>query len=169
MMILISMNTPNTQEECCAKFDPIPWDGKIVEWTDRLFIREDLPQIFHMPLPWMIGSMMTRVWKQMKDAGAEPEKKDFLWLCHDPSPWKSENYIHVTKEIPGAQNVKLSGTFLTKVFEGPYQNAPKWLKEMEEYVAAQGKTAQKYFFYYTTCPKCAKKWGKNYVVLFAQV
>ncbi len=67
------------------------------------------------------------------------------------------------------QNVKLSGTFLTKVFEGPYQNAPKWLKEMEAYVAEQGKKAQKYYFYYTTCPKCAKKWGKNYVVIFAQV
>ncbi len=25
------------------------------------------------------------------------------------------------------------------------------------------------FNYYTTCPKCAKKYGKNYVVILAQV
>jgi len=25
------------------------------------------------------------------------------------------------------------------------------------------------FFYYTTCPKCAKHYGKNYVVAFAEV
>lgn len=163
------MSIQNPQGECCAKFDPIPWDGKTIEWTDKPFIREDLPQIFHMPFPWMIGRMMERVWKQVKDAGADPSMQDFVWLCHDPSPWKCENYFSVTKEVTGMQNVKLSGTFLTKVFEGPYQNAPKWLKEMEAYVAEQGKKAQKYYFYYTTCPKCAKKWGKNYVVIFAQV
>ncbi len=25
------------------------------------------------------------------------------------------------------------------------------------------------YFFYTTCPKCAKAYGKHYVVLFAQV
>jgi hypothetical protein len=31
----------------------------------------------------------------------------------------------VTKEIPGAENVQLSGTFLSKVFDGPYNAVPK--------------------------------------------
>lgn len=163
------MPMQNAQDECCAKFDPTPWDGKTIEWKDKLFIREDLPQIFHMPLPWMIGSMMTRVQKQIEDAGAKQDPKDALWLCYDPSPWKCENYFSVAKEIPGAQHVKISGTFLTKVFEGPYQNIPTWIKEMDRYVAGKGKKVQKYYFYYTTCPKCAKKYGKNYVVVFAQV
>jgi len=25
------------------------------------------------------------------------------------------------------------------------------------------------YFFYTTCPKCAKKYGKNYVVILAEV
>jgi hypothetical protein len=25
------------------------------------------------------------------------------------------------------------------------------------------------YFFYTTCPKCAKKYGKNYVVILAQI
>lgn len=64
---------------------------------------------------------------------------------------------------------KLTGTFLTKVFEGPYRNIGKWMKEMWAFVAARGKPAGKMYIYYTTCPKCAKKYGKNYVVFLAQV
>jgi hypothetical protein len=157
------------QSICCPKFDPSTWDGKTVEWKDKLFIQKDVPCFLHMPLPGAIGSMMTKSVELIEKAGAKTEPKDFLWFCHDSSPWKSENYLSVTKEVPGANNVKLSGTFMAKVFEGPYQNIPKWMKEMDTYVQGQGKTIKKYFFYYTTCPKCAKKWGKNYVVIFAQV
>ena len=63
----------------------------------------------------------------------------------------------------------LSGTFLSKVFEGPYRLVPKWMKTMQEHVTAQGKTPAKTYCYYTTCPRCAKKYGLNYVVLLAQV
>ena len=40
---------------------------------------------------------------------------------------------------------------------------------MTEYVQAKGKTMKKLYFSYTTCPKCAKVYGKNYVVLFGQI
>jgi hypothetical protein len=63
----------------------------------------------------------------------------------------------------------LSGTFLTKVFEGPFVEAPSWAAQMQAYVAGRGQTIQKLYFGYTTCPKCAKAYGKNYVVLFAKV
>jgi hypothetical protein len=122
-----------------------------------------------MPLPGMIGKMIERQWKKAEDAGAAPDLKDFLWLAYDPSPWKSEHFIHVTKEVPGAENVKLSGTFLTKVFDGPFNQVPKWIKEMEIFVKSQGKEVKKHYFYFTTCPRCAKKYGHNYVVAFSEV
>jgi len=65
--------------------------------------------------------------------------------------------------------VKFSGTYLTKVFDDPYNDVPKWIKELAPYVVAKGKSVKKWFFYYTTCPKCAKKYGHNYVVTFAKV
>jgi len=40
---------------------------------------------------------------------------------------------------------------------------------MEAYVAKKGKQLKKIYFCYTTCPACAKAYGKNYVVLFAQI
>jgi hypothetical protein len=46
---------------------------------------------------------------------------------------------------------------------------PKYIKEADTYLASLGKKAKKYYFYYTTCPKCAKKYGHNYIVAFAEV
>ena len=117
----------------------------------------------------MMGKVIGRMWKKAQDTGSATEKKDFLLLAHDPSPWKSELYMNVTKEVPGAENVKLNGTFITKVFDGPYSNVPKYMKEMENYVTSQGKKTKKHYFYYTYCPKCAKKYGHNYIVDFAEV
>jgi len=39
-----------------------------------------------------------------------------LLLSDENSLWGSDVYIAVSKEIPGAQMEKISGTFLTKVF-----------------------------------------------------
>jgi hypothetical protein len=157
---------PNT---CCPKFDPTIWDEKVHVWDKRLFIKDSIPQIFHMPLPWSINRVISRMWNTAQEAKAASELKDFLILAYDPSPWKCEYYMSVTKDIPGAENAKLSGTFLSKVFDGPYNAIPKFIKEMDEYVASKGRTTKKYFFYFTTCPKCAKLYGHNYIVAFAQV
>jgi hypothetical protein len=105
--------------------------------------------------------------EKIKEAGAldfEP-----LMLSDEISLWGSDILIAVSKEVPGAEMVKMSGTFLSKVFEGPFQNAGKWAKEMEAYVTSKGKESKKFYFFYTTCPKCAKFYGKNYVVILAQV
>ena len=62
----------------------------------------------------------------------------------------------------------ISGTFLSKVFEGPFRNMRSWIEEMRGFMKAKGKEVRKLYFYYTTCPKCAKQYGKNYVVILAQ-
>jgi hypothetical protein len=40
---------------------------------------------------------------------------------------------------------------------------------METHVREHGRTLQKLYFFYATCPKCAKQFGKNQVVGFARV
>ena len=126
-------------------------------------------QFMHMPLPGAFGRTVGRMWKKIEEVGASPDTGGFLMLAAESSPWKVEIYISVTKEIPNAENVRLSGTYMTKVFDGPYNAVPKWIKEMDQYVNQQGKTVKKYYFYYTTCPKCAKIYGHNYVVAFGEV
>lgn len=90
-------------------------------------------------------------------------------LTDKNSLWGADIYIDVARDVPGAKMAKIFGTFLTKVFEGPYQNTGKWIGEMADYVKLKSKTTKKLYFSYTTCPSCAKAYGKNYVVFFAQM
>jgi len=90
-------------------------------------------------------------------------------LSDENSLWGADVYIEVAKAVPGANMATLSGTFLSKVFEGPYQNVRKWVVEMSDFVRGKGKETRKLYFYYTTCPTCAKKYGKNYVAILAQI
>jgi hypothetical protein len=64
--------------------------------------------------------------------------------------------------------VKMTGEFVTKVFEGPYKNVPKWEKEMQAFLKEKGKEVTRTYLFYTACPKCAKFYGENYVVAVAQ-
>ena len=101
------MTHENTDSNtCCPKFDPEPWNEKSHNWKDKLFIKDTVRQIFHMPLPSSIKKTICRMWEKAQDAKAAPGIKDFLLLAYDPSPWKSELYMTVTKEIPGAENVR---------------------------------------------------------------
>ncbi len=152
---------------CCPKFNPEPWDEKEIIWKDKLCAKDTVRAIMHVPLN--MGQVITRMWKAIEEADAKPDDKYFVLLSLETSPWKSEQFIPVTKEVPGMEMVRLSGRYLTKVFEGPYKEAPVWYREMVNYVKSKGHEVKNIYFYYTTCPKCAKKYGKNYVVLFAKV
>ena len=90
-------------------------------------------------------------------------------LSDENSLWGSDVYIEVTKDVPGADMATIAGTFLCKVFEGPYRNMRKWIEEMKSFVQSTGKRFQKLYFFYTTCPKCAEKYGKNYVAILAHI
>ena len=163
---LPSLNLKDSPTECCPRFIPKDWDEKELIFDKKLFVKANTLNLMHIPLN--IGSMITKTWKKISDAEAV-SKTEFAILSYDPSPWKGEHYFTVTKKVPGADNVTLSGNFITKVFEGPFKDAKKWVNEMEKYINSKKKKVKKIFFYYTTCPKCAKFYGKNYVVAFAQV
>jgi hypothetical protein len=90
-------------------------------------------------------------------------------LSDETSRWGSDLYIDVTRPVPGLDMATMSGTFLTKVYDGPFRDAGKWAEDMRRYVAAKGRRLEKLYFAYTTCPSCAKAYGHNYVVLFARV
>ena len=159
------------EKVCCLEFDPTPWAGTQHEWTDKRFIRDTVTQFAHMPLPGQMGKVITRMWNAANTAGVAPkDPADFLLLAHDPSPWKSDLYLAVEGENPDLKNtVTLSGTFVTKAYDGPYRRMPEFFKDMERGLAADGKVAQKYYVYYAYCPKCAKKYEHNWMVIFAQL
>jgi hypothetical protein len=150
---------------CCESFNPEPWQDKEIVWKDKIFVKDHVTSFLHIPLN--MGKKIIRNMELIEKAGAKASYQ--LMLTDEKSLWGADIYIDVSKDVPGAQMMTLSGTFLTKVFEGPYQNVGKWAKEMKEYVEHKDKKLKKLYFSYTTCPRCAKAYGKNYVVLFAQI
>lgn len=163
----MAMDKPHEQAEtgCCRRFDPEPWDEREITFDNKLFIKDRVRSFLHIPLNF--GSVMVRNMQRIEAAdAAAPE--DML-LADENSLWGSDVYIAVTKDVPGAQMARLSGTFLTRVFEGPYKDIRTWVTQMKTHVASKKKSMSKLYFFYTTCPKCAKVYGKNYVVLLAQI
>lgn len=151
---------------CCPKFDPEPWQNKTIVLKDKSFVKARCNNFMHVPLN--LGKIISETWEKIEKAKANDDD-EFLLLTVDTSPWKSELYFWTTKEVAGLENVKLSGTFKTKVFEGDYKDAKFWYKQMQEIGHKAGKDSPEVYFYYTTCPKCAKFYGKNYTVGLVKV
>lgn len=151
---------------CCPRFDPEGWDDQELHFEDKLFAKAVTRSAFHIPLN--MGKVFTTTFKAIQSADAENAEQSLV-LSHDPSAWKGEHYFAVNKVVPGVEMVKLTGDYVTKVFQGPYKDAGKFSKVLTNFVEAKGKKAKKNYFFYTTCPKCAKFYGKNYMVGVAEI
>lgn len=161
---LPKIDLSNAPSGCCPKFNPKDWDQQEFIFKDKLFLRGYTRSIFHIPLN--IGPVTVRMWETVQKNKAEG---DWLMMSRDLSAWKAEQLLAISKQIPGEDVVKISGKFLTKVFEGPYQEAKNWYYQMQDYAKENGEIPIKVYFFYTTCPKCVKFYGKNYVVGLVQV
>jgi hypothetical protein len=151
---------------CCPRFKAEGWDGQELHFEDKRFVKAKTRSIFHIPLN--MGSVFPSTFGAIEAAQAKNDD-DFIVLSRDPSPWRSEHYFSVTRDVPEQEMVSMTGDFMTKVFEGPFKDAGKWEKEMAAYVESRGRTVKKTYYFYTTCPKCAKQYGKNYVVAVSEV
>lgn len=159
--VLPKMNLETEETGCCPRFDPEGWDGRHLIFEDKPFVRATTRGLMHVPLN--MGSVFSRVQKHIEEAGAQSPDNYFV-LSRDLSSSEAEHFFAVTRDVPGEEMTQISGAFLTRVFEGPYRQAKNWEHEMEVAAEAAGHTAKRIFMFYTTCPKCAKAYGKNYVV-----
>ncbi len=153
------------KDECCPKFDPAPWDGKLFEWNQKKFVKDHVTTFFFIPLNF--GVVMRRLDEILRQSSAS--SPDCVCLSEHTSKWNMDVYLAVDKEIPGAENLTLNGKFLSKVYEGQFQETERWCKDFEQFAAEKNVKIAKWYMWYTTCPKCAKKYGKNYVVIIAAV
>lgn len=160
------MTTKKKEEKCCPKFDTKLYDNKTFTWKDKKFLYGEVFQIMHIPVN--MGFVITKMFAKVEKAKAFGKKEEFLMLCHDPSPWKSQIYMSVSQDIPDSKMAYISGKFVTKVYDGPYQAVPLWLKDMDGRMVEKGVSVLKYYIHYAYCPKCAQKFGHNYGVVFAQ-
>ena len=154
-----------SQELCCPPFDPAPWENKHITWHGKKFVKERVKCFLHIPLNF--SSLMRRTVPRIIEAGAMPEQ--MVVLSDENSLWGADIYLDVTETVAGLEMTTLSGDFYSRVFEGPYRDCRKWMKEFIAELSTQGKRFTRIFCYYTTCPRCARAYGKNYVVLLAEL
>ena len=164
--VLPKYDMSDNPTNCCPRFNSEGWDGQELHFKDKLFVKAKTTSIFHIPVN--MGSVFQKTFAAIDKANARDDN-DFIVLSHDPSSWAGEHYFSVKNNVPGQVMAHMTGDYMTRVFEGPYKNAPIWQKEMEEFVQSKGKHVKKTYFFYTTCPKCAKYYGKNYVVAVSEV
>jgi len=150
---------------CCPKFDPSQWDEHLIEWDNKRFIKDQVLTLFYMPVNF--GNVMQRLDKKVRKADALIP--DYLCLSDHTTKWNMDVYLAVDREVPEAENITLTGKYICKVYEGPYKNTDKWNRDFEAFVKEKGLTVNKYYMWYTTCPKCAKVYQKNYVVIVADI
>lgn len=155
----------DSETGCCPRFNPEPWQEKEVIFKDRLFIKDKVRCFLHIPIGF--GKVMVKNVEKIQKADALP--KEPLMLADCKPLWHMDLYIAVGKDVPDANLVRLSGTFLTKVYEGSYGQSGKWIKDMKKFVESKGKKMNELYTFYTTCPACAKAYGKNYTVLLVKV
>lgn len=155
----------DNETNCCPRFHPEPWEDQTLHFEHKPFVRASTIGIFHVPLN--MGSVFSRTLKAIGDAHAD--HGGFLVLSRDDSPWHAEHLFAVSAPVPGADMTYLSGDFRTKVFEGPFSDTPSWRDALERNAREHGRTLETAYFFYTTCPRCAKHYGKNYVVGVAKV
>jgi effector-binding domain-containing protein len=159
------MNNTNEPKECCPRFEPEPWDGIVLEWENKRFMKERVCTFFYMPLNF--GGVMKKVSKKLEREGVS--LTNGMCLSEHTSKWNMNVYLDVERIIPNSENVLISGKYLSKVYEGDFKETGKWCKDFEEYAKTRSLEIDKLYMWYTTCPKCARKYGKNYVVILGQI
>jgi hypothetical protein len=151
---------------CCARFTPAGWDDQTLHFADKPFVRATTRSLAHVPLN--MGRVFARVMENLTASKATDPGQTIV-LSRDLSAWQAEHLFAVTKPVADEENITLSGTYLTKVFEGPYSAVRGWHDQMCDLVRARGSAPAEVYFFYTTCPKCAKAYGRNYVVGVARL
>lgn len=154
-------DTSDNPAGCCPRFNQAGWDGVTLHLRDLPVMRATTRSMAHIPLN--MGRVMARVLARGQAAGAF-DPAHHLVLSRDLSAFSAEHLFHVTRPVEGEEMTTLSGDFLTRCFDGPYRQAGQWCKEMEALAREQGHEPGRVFFFYTTCPNCAREYGHNPVV-----
>jgi len=163
---LPQMNMDRTETGCCPRFQPDSWNEKIISLHNLPMVKASTRSLFYIPLN--MGKVMTDTMSKIVAANAE-ETERYLILSEELTPFRGMHHFLVKKNVPDLENELLSGTFFTMVFNGNYNQIPKWMKEMQQKANEEQLTIKRYLSFYTTCPKCAATYGNNYVVLFGEL
>jgi len=155
------------QDVCCPVFDPTPWNNVEISFEGKVFVKDNVFSIAHIPFGF--GKVMTRIDKMITAADAKPETST-INLSDSESFWSTTVFVEASKAIPGEEMATFEGSYFSRVYEGPYKDAGKWVKDINGWLKNKGKENKGLLFYYPICPGCAKDlYGYQITVLLARL
>lgn len=146
---------------CCARFNPAGWDRQRLHFEGKPFVRATTRSMAHFPLN--MGAVFGRVQGHIAAVEAADGAQMFV-LSRDMSAFTGEHLFAVHGDVPGEEMVTVSGDFVTKTFDGPYGQVRNWHGAMQAAAREAGHEPGAVWFFYTTCPKCAKAYVQNPIV-----
>lgn len=159
-------DTSDNPTNCCPRFDADAWDNQTLHFEDKQFVRAKTKSLMHVPIN--MGRVFNKTYKAMQTAGAV-DLDQTLVMSRELSPWSAEHLFAVSGPVPGHKMVSLSGDYKTKVFNASYRDCQKHGEAFEDSLEDQGYDVDEQYIFYTTCPKCSKTYGENYMVAIAKV
>lgn len=160
----------STSIVCCKEFvNQKKFDWKTLKWKNKKFVKADVFSILN--IPFGLAKKVTEMMKKIKRAKAinEANEDDMLMLFNNTKTFKTSIYISVDSEVKTLENIAVSWTFASKVYEWWYNDTWKNITKMKEYLNEKWLEAIDFYIHYTYCPKCAKKYWKNYTIIFAHL
>lgn len=150
----------------CPRFEPSGRDGRHLRFDDAPIAHATTRSLLHVP-PDM-GRIFARAPAAIEAADA-PDRDDGPVPSRALSATRGEHLSPVTHDLPGEEMTRLTGTFPTRAFAGPYRKAKDWAHDMEVATRVDGDAPGRAFVSHATCPRCAHAHGENDVVDFVEI
>jgi hypothetical protein len=149
---------------CCSNLKREDFDRKVFDWKDKPFYETSYFSLFRMPLTY--GSAVKKAIAVLKSKNLAVDP--MLTLSGEESMFYSSLLIEMGRD-DGVPVRKISGKFVSMFFEGRYRDTGKWVKEVIDYCRSQGHETKELYFFYATCPRCARHYGRAQTVIFAKI
>jgi len=150
---------------CCPKLKRDDWDKEVFYWKNKPFYETGYWSLFRMPLTY--GKAVKEAMEFLKSRNLA--KDPMLVLSGEESMFHSSLLIEMSKDDRSLPVRRLTGKFISLFFEGEYRDTPTWVRQTVDYCMSQGEKAKELYFFYATCPKCAKHYGSTQTVIIARM
>ncbi len=150
---------------CCRRLGPGAWDRRFWSWDDKPFYRATYLTFFNIPL-----NLDSVVEKAVEEIGSHNLwTEPMIYLGRDETAFHSSVLISVSRFTDQLPIETLSGRYYSRLFQGPYADSGKYVRETKTDLREQGSDAGETYMYHATCPRCIGEGKPPQTVVFAEV
>lgn len=138
----------------CPSVDVKKYDNETITWKDRYFYITPQPCFFHEPINFAVR--IENAFTYIQDKGLKFNEKKHMIVQKD-GMFRGKLMLGVSKPGKKVKGVhKLNKKFIAKSHVGSYKELGNTVRNLFKQAYKKGKILKGIYFWYTTCPECAK-------------